>query len=73
MTKAEIFKQINDGKATLTGSVRTEDRRVQLDKWKTKDGKEYIITSMGRLRADRELRYNPDYQNERLQLLTLID
>ena len=67
MTKAEIFKQINDGKATLTGSVRTEDRRVQLDKWKTKDGKEYIITSMNRLRNDTTLHNNPEYKDERLQ------
>lgn len=72
-TKAEVFNAINTGNAIHTGSVRIPNASTQLDKWKTKDNNEYLITSMNRLRGDRELHTNPEYKDERLQLLTLIN
>lgn len=73
MTKAEIFHDINAGKAIHTGSVRMPIGSVQLDKWKLKDNSEYLVTSFGKLRSDHTLKNNPEYENERLQLLTLIE
>jgi hypothetical protein len=72
MNKTEVFNLINSGKAILTGSVRTVDNKVQLDKWKIKN-EEFMVTSMGKLRNDSQLHNNPEYINERLQQLITIE
>ena len=67
--KKLIFNKLNEGKGRLEGTTRPAPN-VQLDKW-VLDGKKYMVTSLsGQWSSGNR---NPNYSNERLELLTEIN